>query len=1236
MIIIFEEIFSENNIKINIEEYIKFYLDIFFSHKKKYDKIEKYHEYIFEEYTKIKKIEPELSRVEEYKLIIENYNFEEYNFNYKIQSLFIKYCLLEALKRLMEQEKKEKYIIEKCKIYKKTKFKYYPEISDFNNYEYFIKEISLRKEFGLHYIPDNNNTCTKDIFKLSPHQLFLKNVFSNNTPYNGILIFHGVGVGKTCSGVSIAENFKNLDNKIIILAPEKIQVGWKNNIYDPKKEGNQCTGNEYNYDEDMYGKSKDKIREKRVKEFYEMKGYLSFSNSVKNYLSEKTKHISKKDIIQRKQKEIELIKEKYSNKILIIDEVHNIRSEETGGERDTILYIEKVIKYSDNLKLILLTANPMFNQPEEIIWILNMLLMNDKRKTIKDKISFDKNNELTAESITLINENSKGYISYLRGENPTTFPYRLYPLNKEKILVNNKLDIFGNKLNKDNNLSFLNLYSSKLCGVQKKMYELETSKLENLENIDEVTYYGKLLQISNFIYPNDSDNIEDLYGSSGIKNTFNIKNKKPVKYSYKKNLSKDKINFLDLDHLDKYSCKIKSIIESINESDGIIFIYSNYLDGGIMPLVLALEQNGYIKYDKEEVLVSDKKRKLQSYKGGDYDPKNEKDYPGTYSVIAGDSLKLTNDFEKELSIATSKDNNEGQLIKIIIGSTVAAEGLDFKNIRCIHLMEPWHNINKLEQVIGRGIRNCSHSGLEKEFRNVTIYLHTCELDKKETIETYLYRKCEKKAKQIGQVEVLLKNMAIDKYLFQKANLIKEKDIEKIKINPSLRSKKDNSFYDKPFDKPFSRTCSFLDTTKLKNNISCDYLIDSNFIVNHEKIKSMNTQTFTVKYSQPIIDTYKIYISDIFLEFYFLEYSDLKSKIEEKINNFLIDIFNHALNQMINDKYTFEIKNTKGYIKFIDNYYLFQPINNEDIFLSLYYRLNRGIIDKNDYKLEIDNYDLPDIKEIEEYDWSNIYDKYEELINEDKIKQISKKDYSQIEIIFNLKDKKQDLFENKLKYEYIFDRLLFSEKRLLLQSIFEYIKEGNIEIKEKYNDLVYFLKEYLSPLFIYYNEEKSRYEWFNKYNKKDSDLFGYFIYWHERSEYYFFRYNSRKSILCNNIERENILNDFAEIDKNKIMNNKTYGFLTFSKDINYFNQNYIVLKVTKNNNKGKIIRSSALAELNTKNLINNFIKIEFPDIWPKIKNNIYDYNKLKISIMIEILLRKKQQFINGDLLWLYKY
>ena len=225
----------------------------------------------------------------------------------------------------------------------------------------------------------------------------------------------------------------------------------------------------------------------------------------------------------------------------------------------------------------------------------------------------------------------------------------------------------------------------------------------------------------------------------------------------------------------------------------------------------------------------------------------------TYIMITGDQVLSPNNVN-ELKACTNDNNINGEKVKVVIISKAGSEGLDFKNIRGIHLMEPWHNINKLEQVIGRGIRNCSHSQLKDECRNITIYLHTCELDKKETIETYMYRKCESKAKQIGQVETILKDMAIDKYLFRNANLIKEEDIEEIKINPSLRSKKgkDNSFRDRPFDKPFSRTCSFLDTKPLKNKLSCDYLGKDKFEITVDKIDKMYASTFSIKYSKPII------------------------------------------------------------------------------------------------------------------------------------------------------------------------------------------------------------------------------------------------------------------------------------------------------------------------------------------------------------------------------------------------
>ena len=120
------------------------------------------------------------------------------------------------------------------------------------------------------------------------------------------------------------------------------------------------------------------------------------------------------------------------------------------------------------------------------------------------------------------------------------------------------------------------------------------------------------------------------------------------------------------------------------------------------------------------------------------------------------------------------------------------------------------NINKLEQVIGRGIRNCSHVMLNEKDRNITIYLHTSFFDDKESIETYLYRRCEKKAFEIGNIELILKQIAIDKYLFRNANLISDKDTKEIKINPSHRDEVeiDVNPYDK--DGEHSRSCSFLE------------------------------------------------------------------------------------------------------------------------------------------------------------------------------------------------------------------------------------------------------------------------------------------------------------------------------------------------------------------------------------------------------------------------------------------
>ena len=143
-----------------------------------------------------------------------------------------------------------------------------------------------------------NKTSSNPTFSLSNSQEFLKRFMSVNTPYNGVMIFHGVGVGKTCAAVTIAEQFRQKisDNKkkIYILANQTIHQQWKDTIIDPNKiiravEKNiskwpQCTGNNY---ESKLGdirrlqkESLFKLVDKIIKNHYVIMGYRQFANHV--------------------------------------------------------------------------------------------------------------------------------------------------------------------------------------------------------------------------------------------------------------------------------------------------------------------------------------------------------------------------------------------------------------------------------------------------------------------------------------------------------------------------------------------------------------------------------------------------------------------------------------------------------------------------------------------------------------------------------------------------------------------------------------------------------------------------------------------------------------------------------------------------------------------------------------------------------------------------------------------
>ena len=97
-----------------------------------------------------------------------------------------------------------------------------------------------------------------------------------------------------------------------------------------------------------------------------------------------------------------------------------------------------------------------------------------------------------------------------------------------------------------------------------------------------------------------------------------------------------------------------------------------------------------------------------------------------YIMITGDK-KLSPNNKEELKAATDPNNLNGEKVKVIIISKAGSEGLDFKNIRQVHILEPWYNLNRADQTIGRGVRKKSHCQLPFNQRTVEVYLHASDL-----------------------------------------------------------------------------------------------------------------------------------------------------------------------------------------------------------------------------------------------------------------------------------------------------------------------------------------------------------------------------------------------------------------------------------------------------------------------------------------------------------------------------
>ena len=656
-------------------------------------------------------------------------------------------------------------------------------------------------------------------------QLFIRAYLQLDSPYRGVLIYHGLGSGKTCTSIILAENLKK-DKNILVLLPASLKSNFKNSLL-----SGECFTQNYKNDKNI-----------------ELK-YTFISTNAPN-TSEKINELGPLD-----------------NYVIIVDEAHDVVSKIIGGGI-TGKTIYSKLKYATNSKIIFLTGTPIVNKPFEVAVIFNMLkgemvvprftfervdinLLSElsdeinslsyvnycevnlklrncdiyftypeyspnykKAKEEVAKMAFEKFNIQMKEFHTpskytlypeqeqefddmfvteLSREREKirrkeilkrrmvGLVSYFKSGDKSKYPlenkpkYFQIPMSDFQFNEYSTVRLLEKKAEKSKSAGKTNLTSKKKKSKVSSMYRVYSRQFCNFvfpENVFrpfpnpsfEEKVRTKKLGTNN----NNISNALDMEKS--INKSLDDGDEKKVKkalqnlYTQRINESMEQLHnqrekYLSYksSELDKISPKMKVIYKNIMDSPGLALVYSQFVKTeGLRIFSFLLEANGF---ESLSIHPASNTKALR------------------YTLFTGE--QTPQDKENILEIFTSPDNKNGDLCKVILISQAGAQGLDLKNVRQVHIMEPfWHEV-RIKQIIGRAVRYESHIDLPVKDRTVDVFRYLCkftpeqekefinmlsgpkEQREKLTSDQYIQDVAFKKEEIIRETLKLMKESAID-------------------------------------------------------------------------------------------------------------------------------------------------------------------------------------------------------------------------------------------------------------------------------------------------------------------------------------------------------------------------------------------------------------------------------------------------------------------------------------------
>ena len=869
-----------------------------------------------------------------------------------------------------------------------------------------------------------------DEFEYTSSQKFVSQFISPNTPYNGILLYHGVGVGKTCSAILAAEAFLQLSpkNKVYILAPPAIQAGFYRTIFDSSrivfgKDDQQnhhegCTGNRYlELTQTLYEREKKDIElrvGRLINKRYAIMGYVAFRNMVRDI---KAQIASTLPARRKEEQNTVLLQRALSGCFFIVDEAHNLRDATEGAEdedddlgdrsdasagKKLTPMLREVLQKCEGNKLMLMTATPMYNSYKEIVSLLNLLLYvdkiprrepgdsdNDIRLLTDSDIVFEKKT-VGGKEIEVLSVSSEkkliaianSHVSFMRGENPKAFPARLDP--SDDVRVQNWPAFSPNgttelKADEKSNVLQLPLVNCQLHGESLAVIQAMTEKLIASKGVG-IRTIDTLLQAGNCIFPGDG--IEGRTGSEGFQTWFSTRavggtfegTRMSILPQYVPADADESYAWMvaSEDGLGQASPKFNRVLNTIRTASGISFVYSRFVENGAVIFCLLLEANGYMPWGRSVPLFSKgpiqgpggrqcckchrKQGEHPAFVPTEAETRDNHKFSQAYytlltasdvNTVEKQSLPLSPNNQAVINAARSEENKDGHRIKVIVGSQVAGEGLDLRYIREVHILEGWFHLSKEEQIVGRGIRYCSHNALPKVKRNCTINLYVntfpAELNK-ETIDLYSYRTAMNKAVRVGNVSRALKRGAADCNLNRDAILVtglSKKPALDENGNPNMLDSQGNARPVDLNDKDFTPTCDW---------IACNYSCEPSLDLSDKREMPDDNGTydmFAARFAEQML------IQNLRAAFKrqpWYHWDKLAAIFKDIPRATLTSLLLKIIN---NQSLIFENGNLQGHIIFRNNLFLFQPNKIQDGAIPISFRHGAYPVRRDYYEPQMD-------------------------------------------------------------------------------------------------------------------------------------------------------------------------------------------------------------------------------------------------------------------------------------------